>query len=241
MNELPVQIYLIPNIIAPDTQGLVIPPGAIDVIKTLDYFLVENVRSARRFIASLKIRNVSELDFQLFDKRSHQSDLEQLLEPLSRGASIGVISEAGCPSIADPGNKIALWGHQHGIKVTPLTGPSSILLGLMASGLNGQHFEFHGYLPIDQSSRERAIRLLEKESSKSGKTQIFMETPYRNTALLEALIRHCQPDTYICIACGLTGPDEFIKTYRVKNWKHRLPDVHKKPTVFYMHSNAGDI
>ena len=241
MKENPVQIYLIPSIIAPNTQQLVIPQSTIQVIKKLDYYLVENIRTARRFIASLKLRDVSELHFQLFDKDSKDSDLDGLLNLIEQGISVGVISEAGCPSIADPGNKIVRWGHQHGIKVTPLTGPSSIFLALMASGLNGQHFEFHGYLPIDQSSRTKTIRSLEKESGITGKTQIFMETPYRNQSLVKSLLQHCQPDTSLCIACDLTSPDEFIRTHKVKDWKGRLPDLHKKPAIFMMQSRSYDI
>ena len=238
MKENPVQIYLIPSIIAPNTQQLVIPPSTIQAIEKLDYFLVENIRTARRFIASLKLRDVSELHFQLFDKNSKDSDLDTLMSPIEQGISVGVISEAGCPAIADPGNKIVRWGHKNGIKVTPLTGRSSIFLGLMASGLNGQHFEFHGYLPIDESHRNSTIRALEKESTRTGKTQIFMETPYRNQSLLKSLLQHCQPDTSIGIASDLTSADEFIRTHKVRDWRKDLPDLHKKPTIFMMQSGS---
>ena len=147
---------------------------------------------------------------------------------------MGVISEAGCPSVADPGSVIVRWAHNHQIPVVPLAGPSSILLALMASGMNGQRFEFHGYLPIDKSKRSQKIKALEKESLKTGKSQIFMETPYRNNALLDALMKECNPATGLCLASDITAPQQTIVSKRVNQWKDQIPDLHKKPTIFIL-------
>jgi 16S rRNA (cytidine1402-2'-O)-methyltransferase len=228
------QIYLIPTTIAPGTQDQVLAPAVKEVIKSLDYYLVEHIRTARRFIASLGLKDLSTLHLELFNKSTDASELDNLLRPISQGFSIGVISEAGCPAIADPGNKIVQWAHRNNVKVTPLAGPSSILMALMASGMNGQHFEFHGYLPIDSSLRAKAIQTLESQSLKTGKTQIFMETPYRNMSLAKDLVKHCRPNTSICIACNLTAKEEFIKTLTANAWKNNLPDLNKKPTIFLM-------
>ena len=240
MNHSPVQIYLIPSILAPETQQQVIAPATRDIIGLLDYFLVENIRTARRFISSLGIKDVSNIHFEVFNKNSKPEELETLLAPISQGISVGVLSEAGCPGVADPGNHIVMWAHRNNVKVTPLAGPSSILLGLMASGLNGQYFEFHGYLPIDESMRIKKIRALENESAKTGKTQIFMETPYRNQALARSLVQNCHGDSWLCIACNLTDPNEYIKTRRVREWKKDLPDLHKKPVIFLLYVGSTD-
>lgn len=235
------QIYLIPCTIAPDTQQQVIPEQTRQVLLQVNYYLVENVRTARRFIASLKIRDVSTIDFKVLDKRTSMAQLDELLVPLKSGYSVGIISEAGCPAIADPGNKVVTWAHQHGIKVAPLVGPSSILLALMGSGLNGQHFEFHGYLPIDKIRRAKTIKYLEQESSKTGKCQIFMETPYRNRAMAESLLKYCQGDTLVCFAVELTSKNERILTKTVNQWKRGLPELHKKPVIFLIQANSSNI
>jgi 16S rRNA (cytidine1402-2'-O)-methyltransferase len=199
--------------------------------------LVENIRSARRFIASLKIRDVSAIKFEVFNKNTDLSQISILLQPLENGISIGIISEAGCPAIADPGSIIVKWAHQQAVRIIPLAGPSSIMLALMASGLNGQHFEFHGYLPVDKAQREKNIRLLEKESANTGKTQIFMETPYRNQNLAEHLVELCKGETLICLASDITASTESIVTKSAAKWRNNLPALHKRPTIFLM--NAG--
>ena len=234
MVESPAKIYLIPSPIAPGTQGLVLTPQVLNIIGKLEYYLVENIRTSRRFIASLKIRDVSELHFEVVDKRTTHSELEKLLQPVKDGHSVGIISEAGCPVVADPGSNVVKWAHQNQIQVIPLTGPSSILLALIASGMNGQHFEFHGYLPIDANARAKKLRSLEKESTVTGKTQIFMETPYRNQALLKALMEQCQSSTLLCVASNLTATDEMVRTKRVDEWRTKPPDLHKKPTIFLL-------
>ena len=236
MNNKPAQIYLIPCTIAPNTQESVISPQIKQVISAVDYFLVENVRTARRFISSLKLRVVSELHFEVFNKHTDEQEINKLLSPLRNGQSIGVISEAGCPAIADPGNQIVQWAHRNKVKVTPLVGPSSLILALMASGMNGQHFEFHGYLPIDKILRLKKIQSIENESLITGKTQIFMETPYRNRALAEALLDSCANQTNICFACNLSSSTEEVRTKKVSEWRGQLPDLHKIPTIFLLHA-----
>ena len=235
------QIYLIPSTIAPDTQEQVIPEQIRQVLLQVNYYLVENVRTARRFIASLKIRDVSTLDFKVLDKKTSIVQLDQLLAPLKSGCSVGIKWEAGCPAIADPGNKVVTWAQQNEVRVVPLVGPSSILLALMGSGLNGQHFEFHGYLPIDKNRRTKTIKYLEQESSKTGKCQIFMETPYRNRAMAESLLKHCHGETLICFAIELTSKNEYIRTKTVNQWKQGLPELHKKPVIFLIQSNSSHI
>jgi len=211
------------------------------VISVIDYYLVENIRTARRFISSLRIRDVSQLHFEKYDKHSKEDEIGELLEPLKNGQSIGVISEAGCPAIADPGNAIVQWAHRNKVKVTPLSGPSSILLALIASGMNGQQFEFHGYIPIDKTARMIKIQALEKEAMKTGKTQIFMETPYRNMSLAADLLSYCRGETEICLACEISSPNEFIKTMTVAQWKGNLPNLHKRPTIFLLHCGSNYI
>lgn len=241
MNAKAPRIYLIPSIIAAETQELVISPQTKKVISLVDHYLVENVRTARRFISSLKVREVSDLHFEIFNKHSKEREVEELVSPLGLGKSIGLISEAGCPAIADPGNLVVQWAHRNDVKVVPLSGPSSIFLALMASGLNGQNFEFHGYLPIDKSLRIKKIKSLETESKKSGKTQIFMETPYRNEALIAALLKCCRTDTKICIASNLTADDEMVSTKTVAEWKGKFPEPRKVPAIFLMQADASHI
>ncbi len=233
------KIYLIPSTIAPGSQEAVISPQIRQVVSRVDYYLVENIRTARRFISSLKIRSVSDLNFRTYDKNTSEADLRQLLVPLLQGNDTGVISEAGCPAIADPGAGIVRWAHRNNVKVAPLAGPSSILLALMGSGMNGQHFEFHGYLPIDKGERARKIKSLEKTSIQTGKSQIFMEAPYRNMAMAQSLVDHCQSGTWVCFATDLCGVDESIITKTADQWKGKLPDLHKRPTIFILQANPN--
>ena len=228
------KIYLVPNLIAPDTADQVVTNQVRQAIKEVDHYLVENVRNARRYISSLKIKPVEPLQFTLLNKHTSPKEIEEMVQPLKEGYSVGIISDAGCPGIADPGSLVVAWGHKHGIPIVPLVGPSSILLALMASGMNGQSFEFRGYLPIESSERKKAIKQLESESLKISKTQIFMETPYRNQALFEDLLRHCHSQTRLCVARDLTSHNQFIATRSVAQWKSSLPDLHKKPTIFLM-------
>jgi len=225
-------LYLIPTILAPETSGSVLSPQITEVIKTTDYYFVENIRSARRFISELKVGKViDELHFFEVDKDTNIEQIRKYFKQIPQIQNIGVISEAGCPGVADPGALAVKVAHQLGLKVIPLVGPSSILLALMASGFSGQSFVFHGYLPIDKIERAKKIKVLEIDSRKQ-QTQIFMETPFRNDSFLEDLLNTCQPDTLLCIACNMTAPDELIQTKTVNQWKTKKPELHKKPTIF---------
>lgn len=229
------KLFLIPTILAEDTSEKVINQGVKEVIKNVRYFLVENIRTARRFISSLKLGiNIEELHFEVLDKKTKEADLAKMMQPLFEGNDVGVMSEAGCPGIADPGSIAVAFAHQKEIEVVPLSGPSSMFLALMGSGFNGQSFAFHGYLPIDKKERIQAVKNLEAESLKQKRTQIFMETPFRNNQLLEDLLQHLHPNTLLCIAKNLTGSDEFIQTKPIRDWKKIKLDLHKVPVVFVL-------
>ncbi len=230
-------IYLIPTVIAPDTQSQVLAPQVREIANRISYFLVENVRTARRFLSSMSIQTpISELQFELLTKKTSSDTLPHLMKPALVGQDIGIMSEAGCPGVADPGARAVAYAHQQSFRVVPLVGPSSILLALMASGFSGQSFAFHGYLPIDREKRRQAIKRLEKQSKQYNQTQIFMETPYRNNQLLADVIKCCQPKTLICVARNISGSDEYIKTQPVCIWQKNLPDLHKVPTVFLLYA-----
>lgn len=214
-----------------------LPPVVADVVKRCNCFLVENERTARRWIGSLNTGiDLRSLLFFTLDKNTEPAALQAFVQTLPEGSCIGVLSEAGCPGIADPGAMAVGLAHQMGWKVIPLPGPSSLLLALMASGMNGQQFCFHGYLPVSRQERAQAIRRLEKDSAKERAAQLFIETPYRNQQLLADLLATCQPATRLCIAANLTAPDQFVRTLTVGAWKQvsPLPDLHKRPTVFIL-------
>ncbi|MFC6996814.1 SAM-dependent methyltransferase [Rufibacter roseus] len=229
-------LFMIPTVLAEDTAGAVISPQVAEVTAQLKYFLVENARTARRYIKSIApSQTIEELQITVIDKNSTDTELSAALKPLLNGQDAGVISEAGCPGVADPGAELARLAHQNGVKVVPLVGPSAILMSLMASGFNGQSFAFHGYLPIEKRDRIQALRQLEKEMVQKDQTQIFMETPYRNRQMLDDLLQNLSKDTKLCIAANITGPNEFIKTFRVADWKGKVPDLHKQPAVFLIY------
>lgn len=229
-------LYLIPTIIADHTQDLVINQSIREVIKSLTHFITENTRTSRRYISSLKLDlSIENLSFCELTKDSSIADISSFCGLLLKGISIGVLSEAGCPGIADPGALAVNWAHKNGIKVVPLVGPSSIILALMASGFSGQSFTFHGYLPIQKNERIQMIRQLEKDANQFGRTQIFIETPYRNMKLLEDLLLICQPVTKLCIASDITAPTEYIKTQAIQQWKLTKVDLNKKPTIFLIY------
>ncbi|SHI31794.1 16S rRNA (cytidine1402-2'-O)-methyltransferase [Hymenobacter daecheongensis DSM 21074] len=230
---MPGTLYLIPTILADETAAQVLPAQVAARVAALSCFLVENARTARRFIKSVAPQHVIEtLAISVIDKDSTEAEISAALKPVLAGQDAGVISEAGCPGVADPGAEIARLAHRLGIKVVPLVGPSSLLLALMASGMNGQSFAFHGYLPIERAQRAGALRALEKQALTQHQTQLFIETPYRNMQLLEDLLAHLHPGTRLCIAANLTAPDEFIRTDTVAGWKGKLPQIHKQPAVF---------
>lgn len=230
-------VYLIPTIIAPDSIEETLPVSIRARVQQIDYFLVENVRTARRFISALQIdKSIDQLHFEILDKRTLPEVISTFFQPLFDGHDVGILSEAGCPGIADPGALAVHYAHQQHIRVVPLVGPSSILLALMASGFSGQSFTFHGYLPIDKLIRIQTIKKLEKLSQQHSQTQIFMETPYRNNQLLQDLLQQCNAETFICIARDITGPNEYIRSMKVKEWRRNKPDLHKIPTVFLLYS-----
>ncbi|GEO03027.1 S-adenosylmethionine-dependent methyltransferase [Adhaeribacter aerolatus] len=229
-------LYLIPSVLAEDTATTVIPPEIISAVAGLSYFIVENARTARRYIKTVSpAKVIEELQIVVIDKDSSEAEVKKALLPLQEGISAGIIAEAGCPGVADPGAEVVKFAHRQGIKVKPLVGPSAILLSLMASGFNGQSFAFHGYIPIEKKDRIAAIRNLEKEMLQKDQTQIFMETPYRNNQLLQDLMQHLTPSYRLCIAANITAPNEFIRTDTIANWKKNLPDLHKQPAVFLLY------
>lgn len=227
------KLYLIPTVIAEGTQADVIPGSIKKVLPTLRYFLAEDVRTARRYFSSLKIFDrIEDLQFDVLNKDTPDNELPMLLEPLVKGYDVGIISESGCPGVADPGSRAVLFAHQRNIKVVPLVGPSSILLALMASGLNGQQFAFHGYLPVEAKEAAKKIKDLEKESRTKRQTQIFIETPYRNNSLFELLLKNLGNETRLCVANDLTGQKEVVATRRVSEWRKQSVSWPKEPMVF---------
>lgn len=226
------KLYLIPTLLADGTQNM-LSPALTDSVKQLDHFLCENVRSARRFVSSLHVHpSVESLQFELLDKDTTVDEVEKLLAPLKAGKNIGLMSESGCPAVADPGALAVAYAHRYGAKVIPLVGPSSLMLALMGSGLTGQRFAFHGYLPVDLKQAASAIRQLERESRENKQTQMFIETPYRNNSLLAVLIKSLQPNTRLCVAIDLTGPGERIISQPVSAWKKQTPNLEKVPATF---------
>ncbi|TXI47479.1 SAM-dependent methyltransferase [Methylophilus sp.] len=230
-------LFFIPAPLAEGTTPQqVLPAEVVQRIHSLHHFIVENEKTARQIIAaSGHPVSMRELSLTVLTKDTPNKELAKLLQPLQQGLDVGLMSEAGCPGIADPGAALAAVAHHKGIRVAPLVGPSSLLLGLMASGLNGQRFTFLGYLPSEKAERIKTIKGIEFDSRKQQATQLFIETPYRNQHVLEDLIDHLQAQTRLCVACNITAPDEMIVTKTIAEWKKAaLPDVHKKPTVFLL-------
>jgi 16S rRNA (cytidine1402-2'-O)-methyltransferase len=229
-------LYFIPVTLGDDRVQHVIPEDVIKLIHELDEFVVENEKTARHFLACIRHpKPIRDITFKTLNEHTKDQDIPHLLNTLVAGKNVGLMSEAGCPGIADPGAKLALLAHQQGIRVAPLVGPSSILLSLMASGLNGQRFTFLGYLPSDKATRVQTLKSIEKTSQVLRETQVFIETPYRNMHLLEDILSTCHLDTKLCIACNISLADEYIITKTIKAWRHTtLPDLHKKPTVFLL-------
>lgn len=229
------KIYLIPSLLASGTKDEVLPPAVLRILNETEFYFAEEIRSARRFLSEVGIaRKIEELSFFPLHKDTTRDQLLRDLKEIPADKNIGMISEAGCPCIADPGALLAGLAHEKGWEVVPLVGPSSILLALIGSGFNGQNFAFHGYLPIEKDKREKAIRELEKESLQKGRTQIFMETPYRNNKLIEDLLKVCLPETRLCLAADLTSPAQTLRTKRIKDWKKSVPDLNKRPCVFVL-------
>jgi 16S rRNA (cytidine1402-2'-O)-methyltransferase len=229
-------VYLIPMLLAENTHAKVLTPYALDIIKSTSIFFVENLKTTRRFFTSLKIGIV--IDDLQFIEINQDTKFEPLFEIMQglEGKAAGIISEAGCSGVADPGALVVEIAHQLGSRVEPLVGPNSILLALMASGFSGQSFVFHGYLPIKEPEREKKIKFMEREALAKKQTQIFMETPYRNTQILAALLKVLMPSTRLCVACDITSADELIVSKSIQGWRSSaLPDFHKKPCIFLIY------
>jgi len=226
-------VYLIPSALHEGALET-IPSYVVEAVKQCQVFFVENERSARRFLKSVWKDMVID-DYEWFAIHKAEAPLmNAFTQAIGEGKNIGIISEAGCPGVADPGQVLAGAAHAHGAFVKPLVGPSSILLALMASGMNGQRFQFNGYLPIDAAARTRTLKQLEQESAKHNCTQIFIETPYRNNQLFEAMLHTLQPATFVCVAVDLTAASEWIKTMRVADWIKGKPELHKRPAIFLL-------
>lgn len=230
------KLYLIPTTLGDNEPLEVLPISVKQVIENTTHFIVENEKSARRFIKKIAPKKLQDsLKISILNKYSESLEIFNYLDVCLQGENIGLLSEAGVPAVADPGAVIVAMAHEKGVKVVPLVGPSSILMALMASGLNGQSFAFNGYLPIDKSERKKELKRLEKLSFERNQSQIFIETPYRNEKMFDDLMQSLSQNTAICIAVDITLPTEFIKTFTVKAWKGKKPDIHKKPAIFIIH------
>ena len=235
------KLYLIPITLSNPGETSVVPedvlPQAVKrVIDFIDDYIVENEKTARKFIKSIHPdKKQPDLKINTLNKHTEISAHHEFIQPLLNGKNIGLMSESGCPGIADPGAVIVKLAHEKGIQVIPLVGPSSILLALMASGMNGQSFAFNGYLPIDKNDKKQALKMYERLSQEKNQTQLFIETPYRNNKLMEDLLQLLQPSTLLCVACDITLPTEFIKTKAINEWKKEKADLHNRPCIFIIH------
>lgn len=234
------KLFLIPNVIAENTEHAVLPSAVRSVLPDIHHFLAEDIRTARRFLSALKVySSIEALNFSALDKHTNQSAMQELFSPVFAGYNLGVISEAGCPGIADPGALAVEFAHKNEIRVVPMVGPSSIVLALMASGLNGQQFAFHGYLPVESKESARAIKEFEKESRSKNQTQIFIETPYRNNSVFQNLLKSLSAETRLCVALDLSGLSELISTRSVSGWKKQSIEWPRKPAVFLFQARRG--
>jgi 16S rRNA (cytidine1402-2'-O)-methyltransferase len=228
-------LYVIPSPLGPEGLPVSLPDHALATIRSLEHFVAENAKSARQFLKRVGMPvPLQQLHIDELNEHTPQARVSDLLAPLRAGHSLGLLSEAGCPAVADPGAELVAAAHREGLSVRPLVGPSALLLALMASGLNGQRFCFHGYLPVPREQRERAIRELESESAARGLTQLFIEAPYRNAQLLSSLLNTLRPQTRLCLATDLTQPAEAIATRTVQQWRTNLPAIDRRPTVFLL-------
>ena len=230
------KLYLIPTTMGESDPMDVLPQTVKRTIDFIDYYIVENEKTARKSIKAVSPeKKQSELFLFTLNKRTEPKEHLDFIKPLLEGRNVGLMSEAGCPGVADPGAVIVKLAHDKGIQVVPLVGPSSILLAMMASGMNGQSFTFNGYLPIDKDEKKTALKYFEKLSQDKNQSQLFIETPYRNNKLVEDILQILNPATYLCIAADITLPTEFIKTMRVADWKKLKVDLHNRPTIFIIH------
>lgn len=230
-------LYLIPVLLGDTTVESVLPSYNSTIIVQIHHFIVEDVRSARRFLKKVdRTIDIDSLTFYTLNKHTSPDDIAGYLRPLEQGEPMGVISEAGCPAVADPGADVVAIAQRKGLKVVPLVGPSSIILSVMASGFNGQSFAFHGYLPIEAGERAKTLKLLEQRVYNEHQTQLFIETPYRNAKMIDDIIHACRPQTKLCIAAGITCADEYIHTHTLKEWRGiKIPDLSKTPCIFLIY------
>lgn len=236
MTPLKGKLYLIPTTLGENNPDDVLPQTVKRAIDFIGTYIVENEKTARKFIKAIHPEKVqADLKISLLNKRTEVTEHKAMLLPCLNGENIGLMSEAGCPGVADPGAVIVKLAHENGIQVVPLVGPSSILLAMMASGMNGQSFAFNGYLPIDKGEKKSALKSFENLSNSKNQSQIFIETPYRNNKLMEDLVQILQPNTHLCVAADITLPTEYIKTLRIADWKKTKVDLHNRPTIFIIH------
>lgn len=229
-------LYLIPVTLGDTTIESVLPPYNKEIILCIKHFIVEDIRSARRFLKKVEREiDIDTLTFYELNKHTSPDDISGYLKPLIAGESMGVISEAGCPAVADPGADVVAIAQRNNLKVVPLVGPSSIILSVMGSGFNGQSFAFHGYLPIESGERAKKLKMLEQRVYAEQQTQLFIETPYRNNKMADDILANCRPQTKLCIAANITCEGEFIKTRTVKEWKGKVPDLSKIPCIFLLY------
>jgi len=235
-NTMAASLFLIPTTLGDTAISKVLPDYNTTVILSIKHFIVENIRTARRFLKKTEPGiDIDTLTFFTLNKHTSKESISGFLKPLEEGYSVGIISEAGCPAIADPGAEVVSLAQQKNIRVIPLVGPSSIVLALMASGFNGQSFAFHGYLPIDNEERIKTLKIMEQRMYSEDQTQLFIETPYRNNKILDDILRTCKPATKLCIAADITLDSEYIKTLSVLDWKKQKPDLSKRPCIFALY------
>lgn len=229
-------LYLIPNLLGETPVEQVLPPYNHEIIMGIRHFIVEDVRTARRFLKLVdRSIDIDQLTFYTLNKHTNPEEVSSMLKPLEEGNAMGVISEAGCPAVADPGADVVAIAQRKGLKVVPLVGPSSIILAVMGSGFNGQSFAFNGYLPIEPDERIKTLKRLEQRAYTENQTQLFIETPYRNAKMMADILKACRPQTRLCIAAGLTTQDEYIRTRTIKEWGGRLPNLDKIPCIFLIY------
>lgn len=232
------KLYLIPTRLGDNPPLEVLPISVKKIIELVDDYIAENEKTARRFIKKIDSRKQqSKLNFKILNKYTQPEEIQGFLDECKQGKPMGLLSEAGCPAIADPGADIVRLAHDTGIQVVPMVGPSSILLAMMASGMNGQGFAFNGYLPIDKAERKAALKRLERLSFDSNQSQLFIETPYRNNKILEDICSALHPNTRVCVACDITLPTEYIRTKTAGEWRNTSVDLHKRPTIFVIHKD----
>ena len=229
-------LYLIPNLLGDTPVEQVLPPYNHEIIMGIRHFIVEDVRTARRFLKLVdRSIDIDQLTFYTLNKHTNPEEVASMLRPLEEGSPMGVISEAGCPAVADPGADVVAIAQRKGLQVIPLVGPSSIILAVMGSGFNGQSFAFNGYLPIEPDERIKVLKKLEQRAYTENQTQLFIETPYRNSKMMADILKACRPQTHLCIAAGLTTKDEYIRTRTVKEWSGHLPQLEKTPCIFLIY------